>query len=44
MVGPRPERKVFIEGLEKEIPYGASVEDAVWKHKFDIYCIKHKNW
>ncbi|GMM89462.1 sugar transferase [Vibrio fortis] len=65
MVGPRPEREVFIEDLEKEIPYyrfrhavkpgvtglaqvkypyGASVEDAVWKHKFDIYYIKHQNW
>nr|WP_105188632.1 exopolysaccharide biosynthesis polyprenyl glycosylphosphotransferase [Pseudoalteromonas sp. T1lg48] len=62
MVGPRPEREVFIENLEKEIPYyrfrhavkpgvtglaqvsyqyGASLEDAVWKHKFDIYYIKH---
>ncbi|MFM2596691.1 sugar transferase [Vibrio fortis] len=65
MVGPRPEREVFIEDLEKEIPYyrfrhavkpgvtglaqvkypyGASVEDAIWKHKFDIYYIKHQNW
>ncbi|CAH1585008.1 sugar transferase [Vibrio owensii] len=65
MVGPRPEREVFISELEKEIPYyrfrhavkpgvtglaqvkypyGASVEDAVWKHKFDIYYIKHQNW
>ncbi|UTT85771.1 sugar transferase [Vibrio pelagius] len=65
MVGPRPEREVFIEDLEKEIPYyrfrhavkpgvtglaqvkypyGASVEDAVWKHKYDIYYIKHQNW
>ncbi|MEZ8120614.1 sugar transferase [Vibrio splendidus] len=65
MVGPRPEREVFIEDLEKEIPYyrfrhavkpgvtglaqvkypyGASIEDAVWKHKFDIYYIKHQNW
>lgn len=65
MVGPRPEREVFIENLEKEIPYyrfrhavkpgvtglaqvkypyGASVEDAIWKHKFDIYYIKHQNW
>ncbi|MEZ8382362.1 sugar transferase [Vibrio splendidus] len=65
MVGPRPEREVFIEDLEKEIPYyrfrhavkpgvtglaqvkypyGASFEDAVWKHKFDIYYIKHQNW
>ncbi|OLF73720.1 exopolysaccharide biosynthesis protein [Pseudoalteromonas haloplanktis] len=62
IVGPRPEREVFIEDLEKEIPYyrfrhavkpgvtglaqvsypyGASVEDAVWKHKYDIYYIKH---
>lgn len=65
MVGPRPEREVFIEDLEKQIPYyrfrhavrpgvtglaqvkypyGASVEDAIWKHKFDIYYIKHQNW
>ncbi|WP_341659283.1 sugar transferase [Vibrio sp.] len=65
MVGPRPEREVFIEDLEKEIPYyrfrhavkpgvtglaqvkypyGASVDDAIWKHKFDIYYIKHQNW
>ena len=65
MVGPRPEREVFIAELEKEIPYyrfrhavkpgvtglaqvkypyGASVEDAVWKHKYDIYYIKHQNW
>lgn len=62
IVGPRPEREVFIDELEKEIPYyrfrhavkpgvtglaqvsypyGASVEDAVWKHKYDIYYIKH---
>ena len=62
IIGPRPEREVFIEDLEKEIPYyrfrhavkpgvtglaqvkypyGASVEDAVWKHKYDIYYIKH---
>ena len=62
IVGPRPEREVFIADLEKEIsyyrfrhavkpgvtglaqvryPYGASVEDAVWKHKYDIYYIKH---
>jgi exopolysaccharide biosynthesis polyprenyl glycosylphosphotransferase len=62
IVGPRPEREVFIEDLEKQIPYyrfrhavkpgvtglaqvsypyGASVEDATWKHKYDIYYIKH---
>ena len=62
IVGPRPEREVFIRDLEQEIPYyrfrhavkpgvtglaqirfpyGASVEDAVWKHKYDIYYIKH---
>ncbi len=62
IVGPRPEREIFISKLEKEIPYyrfrhavkpgvtglaqvsypyGASVEDAVWKHKYDIYYIKH---
>lgn len=62
IVGPRPEREVFIRDLEKEIPYyrfrhavkpgvtglaqvsypyGASVEDAIWKHKYDIHYIKH---
>jgi exopolysaccharide biosynthesis polyprenyl glycosylphosphotransferase len=62
IVGPRPEREVFISELEKEIPYyrfrhavkpgvtglaqvsypyGASVDDAIWKHKFDIHYIKH---
>lgn len=62
MVGPRPEREVFIEELEKVIPYyrfrhsvrpgitglaqvkyayGASVDDAIWKHKYDVYYIKH---
>ncbi|MGS0676891.1 sugar transferase [Shewanella sp. 125m-1] len=62
IIGPRPEREVFIEELEKEIPYyrfrhavkpgitglaqvsypyGASVEDAIWKHKYDIFYIKH---
>ncbi|MCF6439068.1 exopolysaccharide biosynthesis polyprenyl glycosylphosphotransferase [Pseudoalteromonas luteoviolacea] len=62
LVGPRPERDVFVTELEKEIPYyrfrhavkpgvtglaqvsypyGASVEDAIWKHKYDVYYIKH---
>lgn len=62
LVGPRPEREVFIKDLEKEIPYyrfrhavlpgvtgwaqvkypyGASLEDAKWKHKYDLYYIKH---
>ncbi|WP_084644044.1 exopolysaccharide biosynthesis polyprenyl glycosylphosphotransferase [Ferrimonas futtsuensis] len=65
IVGPRPEREVFIENLEKKIPYyrfrhavkpgvtglaqvsypyGASVEDAEWKHKFDIHYIKHHSF
>lgn len=65
LVGPRPEREVFINDLEKEIPYyrfrhavkpgitglaqvkypyGASVEDAVWKHKYDVYYIKHQSF
>lgn len=63
LVGPRPEREVFITELEQTIPYyrfrhavkpgitglaqvrypyGASVEDAVWKHKYDIFYIKHQ--
>ncbi|KAB7688487.1 sugar transferase [Plesiomonas shigelloides] len=65
MVGPRPEREVFIKELETVIPYyrfrhavkpgitglaqvkypyGASIEDAVWKHKYDIYYIKHQSF
>lgn len=64
MVGPRPEREVFIDELEQEIPYyrfrhavrpgvtghaqveypyGASVDDAIWKHKYDMYYIKHQS-
>ena len=62
IVGPRPEREIFINTLESEIPYyrfrhavkpgitglaqvsypyGDSVEDAVWKHKYDLHYIKH---
>lgn len=64
LIGPRPEREVFISKLEKTIPYyrfrhavrpgisglaqvkyqyGASIEDAVWKHKYDTYYIKYYN-
>lgn len=62
LIGPRPEREVFISNLEKNIPYyrfrhavrpgisglaqikyqyGASIEDAIWKHKYDMYYIKY---
>ena len=65
LIGPRPERRVFIEKLVNEIPfyefrhsilpgitgwaqvkypYGASVEDGVWKHKYDLYYIKHQSF
>ncbi len=65
IIGPRPEREVFIQDLEKHIPfyrfrhmvkpgitglaqvkytYGASIEDAMYKHRHDIYYIKHQNW
>lgn len=64
IVGPRPEREVFIHELEKHVPfyrfrhtvkpgvtglaqvrytYGASVEDAMHKHRHDIYYIKHQS-
>jgi lipopolysaccharide/colanic/teichoic acid biosynthesis glycosyltransferase len=64
MVGPRPEREVFVKELEQTIPYyrfrhaikpgitglaqvkyqyGASVDDAIWKHKYDIHYIKHQS-
>jgi exopolysaccharide biosynthesis polyprenyl glycosylphosphotransferase len=65
LIGPRPEREVFIKDLEKKIsyyrfrhsvrpgitgyaqvkyPYGASVEDAKWKHRYDIYYIKYQSF
>jgi len=65
LIGPRPEREVFIKMLTSEIPfyefrhsilpgitglaqvkypYGASVEDGVWKHKYDLYYIKNQNF
>ncbi|EKE82127.1 sugar transferase [Idiomarina xiamenensis] len=65
LIGPRPEREIFITKLEKSIPYyrfrhavrpgitglaqvkypyGASIEDALWKHKYDIYYIKHQSF
>lgn len=37
--------KPGITGLAQvKYPYGASVEDAVWKHKYDIYYIKHQSF
>lgn len=63
LIGPRPEREVFIKDLEKNIPfyrfrhavkpgisglaqvkypYGASIEDAQWKHRYDLHYIKHQ--
>jgi len=65
LIGPRPEREVFIKMLTSEIPfyefrhsilpgitglaqvkypYGASIEDGVWKHKYDLYYIKNQNF
>ncbi len=66
LVGPRPEREVFIRDLEKQVPfyrfrhmvkpgvtglaqvkytYGASLEDAMHKHRYDLYYIKyHSLW
>ncbi len=65
LIGPRPEREVFIKDLEQEIPYyrfrhavrpgitglaqvkypyGASVEDAEWKHRYDLHYIKHQTF
>lgn len=65
IIGPRPEREVFIRQLEKNVRfyrfrhlvkpgitglaqvmfcYGASVEDARQKHRYDLYYIKHRSW
>lgn len=65
LIGPRPERSVFIEKLVQEIPfyefrhsilpgitglaqvkypYGASIEDGAWKHRYDLYYIKNQNF
>jgi exopolysaccharide biosynthesis polyprenyl glycosylphosphotransferase len=64
IIGPRPEREVFIHDLEKHVPfyrfrhmvkpgvtglaqvkytYGASIEDAMHKHRHDMYYIKHQS-
>ena len=64
LIGPRPEREIFINELEREIPYyrfrhsvrpgitglaqvkypyGSSLEDAQWKHRYDLHYIKHQN-
>ena len=66
LIGPRPEREVFIKDLEKrhpvlsfspcsqardfrglaqvKYPYGSSVEDAKWKHRYDLHYIKHQTF
>ena len=62
LIGPRPERRFFIEQLEQAIPYyslrhavkpgitglaqvkytyGSSVDDAMWKHRYDLHYIKN---
>ena len=64
IVGPRPERPEFIQGLANELPYynerhhvkpglmgwaqlnypyGASVEDAAHKLRYDLYYVKNKS-
>lgn len=65
LIGPRPEREVFINKLERHIPfyrfrhtirpgitglaqvsytYGASVEDAMTKHRYDMFYIKKQSF
>lgn len=65
LIGPRPEREVFIKDLEKVVPfyrfrqlvkpgitglaqvmyrYGASAEDARYKHRYDLYYIRYRSW
>jgi exopolysaccharide biosynthesis polyprenyl glycosylphosphotransferase len=64
VIGPRPEREIFIKELEQVIPfyrcrhlikpgitglaqvsfgYGASVSDAVHKHRYDVFYLKHRS-
>lgn len=64
LIGPRPEREVFIRELEQHVPfyrfrhrvkpgitglaqvrytYGASIQDAMHKHRHDLYYIKHQS-
>lgn len=64
LIGPRPERKIFVQSLRNSIPYyefrhalkpgisgwaqvkypyGASIEDARWKHQYDLYYIKYQS-
>lgn len=64
LIGPRPEREVFIHELEQHIPfyrfrhtvkpgitglaqvrytYGASIKDAMHKHRHDMYYLKHQS-
>ena len=65
LIGPRPEREVFIKDLAPVVPfyrfrhlvkpgitglaqvmyrYGASAEDARYKHRYDLYYIRHRSW
>lgn len=64
IVGPRPERPEFVEGLNKSLafyperhrvkpglmgwaqlnyPYGASIEDAAEKLRYDLYYVKNRS-